>query len=162
MCASSPLSTKPTATETSLAERREIIVRSQHGESATTIAAHLGCAPRTVYRWRKRYRAQGDAGLQPCSRRPHGRHPQTTPEHVVAHIQSIRDTHPGWSARLIRKQLLSEGVTPVPNESTIQHWLKRLGYGLVRPAVGKRLGWRPPEPPPSNARWQRDHKQKGG
>jgi transposase len=160
---------KPTATEASLAERQQIIELSAEGQSAKAIAARLGCAERTVYRWRKRYREVGVAGLQPRSRRPQRPHPQTTPEHngaVVARIAAIRAAHPGWGARLIRRlirrQLLSEEVAPVPNEGTIQQWLKRLGFGLVRPPVGKRLGWRPPEPPPSNARWQLDHKQKGG
>lgn len=162
MRVSSPMPPKPTVTETSLAERQQIIQLSAEGQSAKTIAARLGCAERTVYRWRKRYREAGVAGLQPRWRRPQRPHPQTTPEHVVARIQAIRAAHPGWGARLIRRQLLSEEVAPVPNEGTIQQWLKRLGFGLVRPPVGKRLGWRPPEPPPSNARWQLDHKQKGG
>jgi transposase len=162
MRASSPMPPKPTATETSLAERQQIIRLTAEGQSAAIIAVRLGCSARTVYRWRKRYRAEGEAGLQPRSRRPKRRHPQTTPAVVVERIRAIREEHPGWGARLIRRQLLAEGVTPLPSEGTLQHWLKRLGFGLVRPPVGKRLGWRPPEPPPSNARWQLDHKQKGG
>ena len=157
-----PMPPKPTATETSLAARQQMMQLSQQGLSASAIATRLGCSPRTIYRWRRRYREQGPAGLQPRSRRPHTRHPQTTPAPVVARIRTIREQHPGWGARLIRRQLLSEAITPVPTEGTIQHWLKRLGFELVRPPVGKRLGWRPPAAPPSNARWQLDHKQKGG
>lgn len=153
---------KPTATETSLAERQSIIRLTAEGQSAASIAMRLGCSARTVYRWRSRYRETGVAGLQPRSRRPKQPHPQTTPAVVVERIRAIRETHPGWGARLIRRQLLSEGIAPIPHEDTIQQWLKRLGFGLVRPPVGKRLGWSPPDPPPSNARWQLDHKQKGG
>lgn len=153
---------KPTATETSLAERQQIIQLTRQGHSAKAIALHLGCSPRTVHRWRARFRTSGEAGLTPRSRRPKQRHPQTTPEPVVARMRAIRETHPGWGARLIRRQLRVDGVTPVPCEGTIQRWLKRLGFGLVRPPVGKRLGWQPPDPLPSNARWQLDHKQKGG
>ena len=162
----SPMVPKPTATETSLAERQQIIQLTRQGHSATAIAHHLGCSPRTVHRWRARYREQGEAGLQPRSRRPKQRHPQATPPAVVARIRAIRETHPGWGARLIRRQLLIDGIAAVPHENTIQGWLKRMGFGLVRPPVGKRLGWRPPDPPGCplgpNARWQLDHKQKGG
>lgn len=158
----SSASVQPAATDTSLADRHQIIVWSQKGLSAATIATRLGCSERTVYRWRKRHREAGTAGLQPHSRRPRQRHPQTTPEEIVARIGTIREEHPGWGARLIRRQLLLEEWEGVSSERTIAAWLKRLGYGPVRPQPGKRLGWQPPDPPPSNARWQLDHKQKGG
>lgn len=158
----SPRSPKSTATETSLAERQAIVRLTQAGHSANTIALQRGCSARTVHRWRARFRTSGEAGLEPRARQPKQRHPQTTPEPVVARIQAIREVHPGWGARLIRRQLLVEGVTPVPCEGTIARWLKRLGFELVRPPVGKRLGWQRPDPPPSNARWQLDHQQKGG
>ena len=157
-----PMPPKPTATETSLVERQAMIQLTQQGHSASTIAQRLGCSPRTVYRWRARFRTAGESGLVPPSRRSKQRHPQSTPERVVACIRAIREAHPGWGARLIRRQLLVDGVAPVPCEGTIARQLKRLGFGLVRPAVGKRLGWQPPDPVPSNARWQLDHKQKGG
>lgn len=153
---------KPTVTETSVTERRQIIAWTVDGASAATIATRLGCSVRTVHRWRARYRAEGDSGLQPRSRRPRQRHPQATPDTVVERISTIREEHPGWGARLIRRQLLLEAWEPVPSERTVAAWLKRLGYGLVRPPRGKRLGWQPPDPPPSNARWQLDHKEKGG
>jgi transposase len=162
MSATSTQPPKPTATETSLAERQQLIRLTQQGASASTIAACLGCSERTVHRWRARFRAQGASGLQPRSRRPLTRHPQTTPPAVVARIQAIREDHSGWGARLVRNQLLLEDLDDVPSERTVGLWLKRLGCGLVRPPVGKRLGWQPPASPPSNARWQMDHKQKGG
>lgn len=155
-------SPQPAATDTSLAERHQIIALSAQGLSAPTIAARIGCSARTVHRWRSRYRAAGLAGLQPRSHRPRQRHPQTIPEAVVDRLRTIRTEHPGWGARLIRRQLIREASPVVPSERTIGAWLTRLGFGPVRPQVGKRLGWWPPDPPPSNTRWQLDHKQQGG
>jgi transposase len=149
----------PTASETSLAGREQIIALTAQGQSASAIAGRMGCSVRTVHRWRARYRA---AGLQPRSRRPRRPHPQTTPAAVVACIRTIRAAHPGWGARLIRRQLMLEQSPIVPSERTIGAWLTRLGFGPVRPQAGKRLGWRPPDALPSNARWQLEHKQKGG
>jgi transposase len=157
------VATKPTVSECSHAERQEIIRRTDAGESAPAIAAALGRSVRTVTRWRSAYRRQGEAGLAYHSRRPHHAPPHTTPPQVVDRIRTIREAHPGWGARLIRRQLLLDGVRPLPCERTIQSWLGRLGYPPVRPPTGKPLGF--PQPPPApreEAVWEVDHKQKGG
>lgn len=157
------VASKPTVSECSLAERQEIIRRTFAGETAVTIAADLGRSERTVTRWRSAYRRQGEAGLAYHSRRPQTRAPHTTPPEVVARIRAIRDEHPGWGARLIRRQLLLDGVTPLPCERTVQHWLQRLGFPPVKPPTPKPLGF--PQPPTAardDAVWEVDHTKKGG
>jgi transposase len=153
---------KPTISERSLAERQEIIRRSDAGERALTIATHLGCSVRTVTRWRSAFRRAGEAGLAYHSRRPQTAPAHTTSPAVVACIRAIRTEHPGWGARLLRRQLLLDGVTPLPSERTVHRWLKRLGCPPVRPPTPKPLGF--PQPPAvrDDTLWEVDHKQKGG
>jgi hypothetical protein len=153
--------TKPTVSETSLAQRQHIIDLTAQGASAPEIAADLGCSVRTVHRWRARQRQAGPAGLAYHSRRPQTPHPQTMPADVVARIGAIRAAHPRWGARLIQRQLRLEGVMPTPCETTVGHWLTRLGYGPVR-SPGKPLGWTPPAPQPDEVVWEVDFTKKRG
>jgi transposase len=159
-----PYPRKPTVSETALSQRQQIIALTTAGHSAAAIARHLGLSPRTITRWRARYRHAGEAGLAYRSRRPQTRHPQTTPAASVAPIPAIREAHPGWGARLIQRQLRLDGVAHVPSERTIHAWLGRLGYGPVRPRAhaGKPLGWQPPAPQPHDTVWEVDFKKKGG
>lgn len=156
------VATKPTVSECSRAERDEIIRRSEAGESTAVIAVSLGRSTRTITRWRSAHRRQGDDGLAYHSRRPHTRPAHTTPPAVVDRICAIRDQHPGWGARLIRRQLKLEGVDPLPGERTVHSWLTRLGYPPVKPPTPKPLGF--PQPPAirDDTLWEVDHKQKGG
>jgi transposase len=153
---------RPTIRECSLSERQEIIRRTEAGESAPVIAARLGRSVRTVTRWRSAFRRAGTTGLAYHSRRPQTPAPHTTPPHLVARIRDIRTQHPGWGARLLRRQLLLDGVTPLPSERTVQRWLKRLGFPSVRPPTPKPLGF--PQPPVvrDDTIWEVDHKKKGG
>jgi transposase len=152
---------KPTSSECSLAERQEIIRRTEAGERAPVIAASLGRSVRTVTRWRSAFRRAGEDGLAYHSRRPHTAPPHTTAPAVVDRIRAIREAHPGWGARLIRRQLLLDGVHPLPCERTVQHWLNRLGVGPVR-TRHKPLGFPQPPPPRDDTVWEVDHKKKGG
>jgi transposase len=163
-CATTPIVTaKPTISACSLQERQEIIERTQAGVRATTIAAALGRSVRTVTRWRSAYRRAGADGLAYHSRRPHTRPAHALPDAIVARIGAIRAAHAGWGARLIRRQLLLEGSTPLPSERTVQAWLHRLGAGPVRVPPGKPLGFPQPAPAPrDDTVWELDHKQKGG
>jgi transposase len=152
---------KPTVSECSLDKRQEIIRRTDAGESAPAIAATIGCSVRTVTRWRSAYRRAGEEGLTYHRRRPLHPAPHTTPPAVVDQIRAIRDEHPGWGARLIRRQLLLAGVTPLPCERTVQHWLTRLGCPPVR-TRHKPLGFPQPDAAPrDNSVWEVDHKNKG-
>jgi transposase len=155
------VASKPTVSETSLEQRQQIIALTQQGVSAPAIAQVVGCSARTVRRWRARQRQAGSAGLAYHSRRPVTRHPQTTPPAVVARIKAIRTAHPQWGARLIHRQLRLDGVA-APSETTVRHWLARLGFGLVRPPRGKRLGWRQTPPAPDASVWEMDFTKKRG
>jgi putative transposase len=152
---------KPTSRETTREQREAMVRLRAQGESYAAIAARLACSPWTVGRWVRAYAAAGPAALAYRSRRPRTPHPQTTPVAVQERIRAVRQRHPGWGARLIRRQLVLDGVADAPSEVTIQRWLVRQGFPLVRPLRHKPLGW--PSPASSAAPvWQADFKQKGG
>ena len=105
---------QPTSSETALAQRRLMVHLSEQGWTHQAIAAHLGVSRWTVLRWLRRYRVAGHVGLAYRPRRPTTPHPQTTPPAVRARIRAIREAHPRWGARLIRRQLAREGGRPSP------------------------------------------------
>jgi transposase len=159
LIASAPVA-KPTSSETSLAQRQQMVALTAAGWSAPRIAARVGCSVRTVHRWRARARASGPDGLAPRSRRPQTPHPQTTAAPIVERIRAIRQAHPQWGARLIHRQLRLDGVRGVPSERTVQAWLGRLGFGPVRPPAGKPLGWTQAAPRSQQTVWEVDFKKK--
>ena len=153
---------KPTGSETSLAQRRRIVQLHQQGWGAPAIAAELGISRWTARRWAQRYQQAGEVGLAYRPRRPRRDHPQTTPAAVRARIRELREAHPGWGARLIRRQLDRERVEPIPSEVTIQRWLSRFGFAALQPRPHKPLGFTTPAPDAAEECWQADFKEKGG
>jgi transposase len=137
-----------------------MVARHAAGESYQQIADRLGCCRRTVIRWVTRARREGLDALGYRSRRPPQPHPATLAPELVAHIDAIRTTHAGWGPRLIRHQLLLDGVPHPPAESTIRRWLRRLGHPPLRAPRKLPLGWRDPPPTPTDAVWQIDFKEK--
>ena len=100
------------------------------GWSVTAAAEAAGVSERTVYRWLRRFREQGEAGLvDRCSaprRIPH----KTTAERVAA-IEVLR------RLRMTAAEIAELLSMPI---STVSAWLKRIG-------LGKRSRLEPPEPP---------------
>lgn len=153
---------RPTSTETAYHDRLRIVQLAAQGWTRPAIASELGWSVRTVQRWLARARSDGLDALAYRSRRPHTRHPLTTDPAVVARIGTLRQAHPGWGARLIRRQLLLEGWAGVPAEGTVGHWLRRLGYPPAAVVRHRPLGWSTPPSPPDAVVWQMDFKEKGG
>lgn len=70
--------------------RAEIVRRvTVLGETPRAVTTALGVSPRTVAKWLARYRAEGEAGLQDRSSRPH-RSPKATPPAVTDQIIQFR------------------------------------------------------------------------
>lgn len=155
---------KPTRSETSVPQRQEMVGLHTQGWTYAAIAAHLGCSRWTVGRWVRAHAAGGPAALAYHDRRPRTPHPhpQTTPLVVRDRMRLVRQAHPGWGARLIRRQLERDGVTPLPSEVAIHRWLARCGFPLVRPLRQKPLGWTSDAAGSATPLWQTDFKQKGG
>lgn len=146
----------------SLAERQQLIALHQEHFSYAEIAQRIGCSRWTVGRWVRAWKRDGPSGLAVRSHRPHTGHPLTTPVWVQERIRAIRTHHPGWGPRLIQRQLEIEHITPRPSERTIQAWLHRQGFPLVRPRTAKPLGFPARAASPHQPLWEVDFTQKGG
>ncbi len=69
---------------------REILVsRLERGEHPQDVATAMGVSASTVYKWRRRHRAGGRAGLRDLSSRPHTS-PDKTPDNVEARVVALR------------------------------------------------------------------------
>jgi transposase InsO family protein len=118
--------------------RRLLVERVLHqGWSVTAAAEAAGVSERTVWRWLRRWRAAGQAGLLDRSSRPH-RSPRRLAPTTVEAIRSLR------KLRMTAAQIAEILGLAL---STVSAWLKRIG-------LGKRSRLEPPEPP---NRYERRH-----
>ena len=102
----------------------------------TTAAAAAGVSRRTAFKWLRRHREQGPAGLADRSSRPH-RMPQATPaewQQLMLELRQIRMTGARIAAQLQRPR------------STVARVLKRAGLERLKS----------PQPPEPVRRYQRE------
>ena len=118
---------------------REIMVRRviEGGQTPKALSAAVGVCPRTVRKWVKRFRAEGLAGLQDRSSRPH-RVRRPTPPETIARIEKLRRQR--WTGAQIARET---GVS----KATVSRILRRLGLNRVRAL----------EPVEPIHRYQREH-----
>jgi transposase InsO family protein len=115
-------------------ERMVNMVRS--GQTPKAVSEAVGVCPRTVGKWVDRFEAEGLAGLQDRSSRPHRLH-RPTPQTTIDRIEALR------RLRLPGKAIAAEtGVSP----ATVSRVLRRLGLNRLS-------ALEPAEPP---RRYQRD------
>ena len=109
------------------------------------------------YKWIGRYLRDGESGLSDRSRRPLSS-PRRSGMDLEARVVSIRQEHPAWGGRKIRKVLENEGFEgALPAASTVSNILRR--HGLL--GLGTRQGSRPVERferGEPNDLWQMDFK----
>jgi len=79
---------------------------------------------KTGYKILKRYVEQGEPGLLDRSRRPHSS-PNNTPKEIEGLILKLRQRHPVWGARKLKRRLQDLGYKNLPAVSTITAILKR-------------------------------------
>jgi transposase InsO family protein len=103
---------------------REIMVRRvvEGGQTPEALSAAVGVCPRTVRKWVKRFRAEGLAGLQDRSSRPH-RMSRLTPAGTLTRIESLRCQR--WTGAQIARDT---GVS----KATVSRILRRLGLSRLR------------------------------
>lgn len=92
------------------------------GKPAAMVAHELGVSRATAYKWLRRYRAEGSAGLLDRSSRPH-RSPHALPRELVEAILAARVSHRYGPHRLAY-------LTGHPR-STISDVLRRSGMGRL-------------------------------
>ena len=101
--------------------RERIVGLVASGQAPKAVALAAGVCPRTIRKWVARYRADGAAGLQDRSSRPH-RLRRPTPQSVIERIAVLR------RHRLTGKAIAAEaGVS----EATVSRILRRLGLNKL-------------------------------
>jgi transposase len=102
----------------------EIMVRPvvEGGQTPKALGAAVGVCPRTVQKWVKRFRAEGLAGLQDRSSRPHRLRCATPPE-TVARIEALRRWR--WTGAQIARET---GVS----KPTVSRILHRIGLNRLK------------------------------
>ncbi len=93
----------------------------RYGWKVTAAAQAAGVSRRTAYKWLRRFDAEGKAGLEDRSSRPH-RIPIRTPRRVLRRIEQLRrHRKAGW-------EIAQELGVPV---STVSRHLQQLGLGRL-------------------------------
>jgi transposase-like protein len=124
------------------------------GANVSELCRRFGICRTTAYTWLERFEA-GEA-LSDRSRRPRTSPSRTSPE-LEARVLALREEHPCWGGRKLRKLLERAGVERVPSASTITEVLRRHGK-LDGPRAGRARDYVRFEHPEPNDLWQMDFK----
>jgi putative transposase len=106
---------------------RFVIAASEDDVVMSELCGEFGVSRQTGYKWLARYRAEGVEGLKDRSRAPLS-HGLARDEAVVEAVLALRERHPTWGPKKLRKRL-SERLPDVapPARSTIGDWLRKEG-----------------------------------
>jgi len=117
------------------------------------LCRRFGISAKTGYKWLERAATGDEEWFLDRSRRPH-RSPRRSDAAVEAAVLEVRDRHPAWGARKIRRYLEDEGIA-VPAASTVHAILVR--HSCVSRPVRATAHCRFEHPGP-NLLWQMDFK----
>ena len=137
--------------------RKEILrLGSQPGANIRELCRRFNVSEKTFYKWRSRWKTEGDNGLDNRSRRPH-HSPRRTAAVVERRILELRQQQPAWGARKIRRRLTVLGYGDLPVASSVHRILKR--HGKIDAAESKRhQAFQRFEHEAPNQLWQMDFK----
>jgi len=137
--------------------RKEFVhLASQQDVCMNSLCTRFDISPKTGYKWLRRYQTEGAEALRDVSRRPHHSPNQTAPE-IEEAIVRLRQSHPAWGARKLRKRLETIHGGCWPSVSTITAILHR--YGCIDAFESdKHHTWQRFEATTPNALWQMDFK----
>jgi len=101
----------------------------RHGLNSTQASQTLDVSRATFYRWAKRVRQDGLKGLEDRSRRPKRCRPRSWGAPLVARVQQLRETYPGWGKDPLTVLLGRESrTTSMSTVGRILSYLKQRGY----------------------------------
>ncbi|MGH2540477.1 MAG: IS481 family transposase [Actinomycetota bacterium] len=130
------------------------------GRTQSEVARECGVSRRWVHELCRRFDAEGEAGLEPRSRRPR-RSPHRTPEgledEIVALRKELADLGVDAGAQTIRVHLVRRhGERSVPSVATIWRILVRRGFVIPQPHKRPRSSYVRFAAEMPNERWQAD------
>lgn len=107
--------------------KKEFTAQIAQGElSMSELCRRFEISRPTGYKWVRRFCDEGAEGLEEKSRRPH-ESPARTRAEVERAVLEVRDGHPKWGARKIKRFLENRGHRGLPSPSTITAVLARHG-----------------------------------
>jgi transposase InsO family protein len=147
----------PWSEKSIMSQRHEFVMLfGQEGVNRRELCRRFGISPTIGYRLLARWREDGQAGLADRSRRPQ-RSPARTGAEMEGLVLAIRDQHPAWGGRKIRRRLQDLKHQPVPSASTITAVLHRHGRIELAASTGHKPFERFERASP-NELWQMDYK----
>jgi len=129
---------------------------SVEGGNFAELCRRFGVSRKTGYKWLQRWQEEGPEGLVDRSRRPTNS-PNRTCGEVEAQVLAIRQQHPAWGGRKIRRRLEELQCCSVPSASTITSILHRHGC-ISEKASSKAKAFTKFERSEPNELWQLDFK----
>lgn len=110
-------------------QRTEFVLQALKTENFRQLCHEYGISPKTGYKWKERFLAEGLNGMSDESRRPRSS-PAGLAEGVVCDIVRLKEKHRSWGARKLRA-IYGRTHAEVPSESSFKRVLDRAG--LVQP-----------------------------
>ncbi len=140
-----------------MSERMEFVrLADGDGGNFSALCERFGVSRKTGYKWLKRWREEGQEGLEDRSRRPQDS-PNRTEDVIERMVLEIRSEHPAWGGRKIRKRLEKLGVASPPAASTITAILHR-HHQISKEESSKHRAFGSFERAEPNELWQVDFK----
>jgi len=132
-----------------LAQQRELSVRE--------VCRRFRVSAPTAYKWLQRFAADGMAGLEDRSHRPH-QQPRRSSAELEQRVIELRRRYPVWGPRKLRKLLSRTMAAPLPSASTVSAILRRHGLLAAGAPATASPAPRRFEYPAPNELWQMDFK----
>lgn len=134
---------------------RAVFTAGLKSVSVSGLCAELGISRQTFYKYRRRFQAEGPAGLTERSRRPH-RSPGMISAELEDEIVRLRKDLPLDNGAQTIAYHLGRAGWGVPSVATLHRVLVRRGLVEAQPQKRPRSAWRRFEWPRPNGAWQID------
>jgi len=140
-----------------MSQRFEFVMMAlQEGINFSDLCRRFDISRKTGYKFLNRYIEEGYNGLIDHSKRP--KHsPNVTGPEIEQSILVLRDKHPVWGGRKLKRRLEDIGHTDIPSPSTITEILKRHNR-ISNDESEKHRAWHRFEAERPNDLWQMDFK----
>lgn len=133
-----------------------VMLAGREDVNVSELCRRFGISRKSGYKWLIRHKLEGDPGLSDIPRRPRNS-PKQTEKTVERLVLSLRDEHPAWGGRKIKRRLEDMGHEGLPSPSTMTQILRR-NQRLDPAESAKHTPWQRFEHDAPNRLWQMDFK----
>jgi transposase InsO family protein len=110
--------------------RADFVMIAREDDACVSAACRrFGISRKTGYKWLRRYKEEGLAGLTDLSRRPHSSPLRLSGDAAVALVK-LHDRYEDWGPKKLRARLIRDGHCPdrLPSLATVARLARRLGW----------------------------------